>query len=120
MDAVLFDRFDVFVHLMNYPQDFSLVSNDGRNVLHFVGYYGKVRHLEKFDQQTIKKLINGRDNANNTPLHRAAWNNNHDVIIWLLAKGANHELKNNDGQRPDERGACDGVTEEIFRSFRSS
>uniref|UniRef100_A0A7M5V2T9 Uncharacterized protein n=1 Tax=Clytia hemisphaerica TaxID=252671 RepID=A0A7M5V2T9_9CNID len=61
MWAVLEDRFDVFVHLMECPQDFSLVDNDGWNVLHYVGYHGKVRHLEKFDQQTIKMLIDGRD-----------------------------------------------------------
>ncbi|XP_066928302.1 uncharacterized protein [Clytia hemisphaerica] len=121
MEAVVEDRFDVFVHLMNYPQDFSLVDNeDGLNVLHLVGYYGTVRHLEQFDQQTIKKLINGRDGWNRTSLHRAAQGNNHDVIRWLLAKGADHELKNKDGQRPDEHPDCDGFTKEIFRSFRSS
>ncbi|XP_066914149.1 poly [ADP-ribose] polymerase tankyrase-2-like [Clytia hemisphaerica] len=121
MKAVYEDRFDVFVHLMDYPHDFSLVDNDGENVLHFVGSHGTVRYLEKFDQQTIKMLINGRDKSNNdTPLHYAASWNKHDVIRWLLAKGANPELKNNRGQRPDERGCCDGVTKEIFRSFRSS
>ncbi|XP_066914172.1 uncharacterized protein [Clytia hemisphaerica] len=120
MNAVDGDRFDVFVHLMKYPQDFSLVDNDGQNVLHFVGSYGTVRYLEMFDQQTIKKLINGRNIWNKTPLHRAAWRNKHDVIRWLLAKGANPELKNDHGQRPDEQRKCDGVTKEIFRSFRSS
>ncbi|XP_066910651.1 uncharacterized protein [Clytia hemisphaerica] len=114
------DRFDVFVHLMNYPQDFSLVSNGGLNVLHFVGEGGTVRYLEKFDQQTIKMLINGRHIWNGTPLHCAASYNKHDVTRWLLAKGANHELENNFGQRPDEQRDCDGVTKEIFRSFRSS
>eukprot|EP00111_Clytia_hemisphaerica_P007954 TCONS_00023116-protein len=121
MYAVREDHFDVFVHLMNYPQDFSLVDNVGRNVLHRVGDYGELRHLEKFDQQTIKKLIDGRDNYNDTPLHLAAWHNKHDVIKLLLAKGADHELKNNVGQRPDEQfDYCDGVTKEIIRSFRSS
>ncbi|XP_066922096.1 26S proteasome non-ATPase regulatory subunit 10-like [Clytia hemisphaerica] len=120
MWAVYKDRFDVFVHLMNYPHDFSLVDNVGWNVLHFVGYKGKVRHLEKFDQQTIEKLIDGRDIWNNTPLHYAARWNNHDVIRWLLAKGADPQLKNKDGQRPDEHDECDGVTKEIIRSFRSS
>eukprot|EP00111_Clytia_hemisphaerica_P012650 TCONS_00037208-protein len=119
MKAVLEDRFDVFVHLMNYPHDFSLVDDRGWNILHYVGWKGKVRHLEKFDQQTIEKLIDGRTNANNTPLHKAAYFNNHDVIRWLLAKGADHELKNKEGQRPDEQLYCDGVTTEIFRSFRS-
>ncbi|XP_066923492.1 TNF receptor-associated factor 6-like [Clytia hemisphaerica] len=117
--AVYKDRFDVFVHLMEYPQDFSLVDNDGMNVLHRVGQYGKVRYLEKFDQQTIKTLIDGRTNMNSTPLHKAAYYNKHDVIRWLLAKGANHELKNKYGRRPDEQSFCDGVTKEIFRSFRS-
>eukprot|EP00111_Clytia_hemisphaerica_P010020 TCONS_00029300-protein len=120
MDAVWSYRFDVFVHLMDYPQDFSLVSNNGSNVLHFVGRDGTVRHLEKFDQQTIKTLIDGRDNYNGTPLHVAARWYKHDVIRWLLAKGADHKLKNKDGQRPDEQRGCDGVTKEIFRSFRSS
>ncbi|XP_066932005.1 TNF receptor-associated factor 3-like isoform X2 [Clytia hemisphaerica] len=120
MRAVVEDHFDVFVHLMDYPQDFSLVDNHGENVLHFVGWNGEVRHLEKFDQQTIEKLIDGRDKSNSTPLHRAASFNKHDVIRWLLAKGANPELKNNAGRRPDEHLYCDGVTKEIFRSFRSS
>ncbi|XP_066914167.1 TNF receptor-associated factor 6-like isoform X2 [Clytia hemisphaerica] len=122
MEAVCKDRFDVFVHLMKYPQDFSLVGNNGWNVLHWVGRYGTVRHLEKFDQQTIKMLIDGRDKWNKTPLHFAACWNKHDVIRWLLAKGANPELKDEDGQRPDEQlmSGCDGVTKEIFRSFRSS
>eukprot|EP00111_Clytia_hemisphaerica_P011593 TCONS_00034085-protein len=120
MKAVWKDRFDVFVHLMEYPQDFSLVSNNGYNILHYVGRDGKVRHLEKFDQQTIETLIDGRDRDNDTPLHRAAYWNNHDVIRWLLAKGADPELKNILGQRPDEQYDCDGVTKEIFRLFRSS
>jgi len=120
MYAVYEDRFDVFVHLMDYPQDFSLVDNDGRNVLHWVGWEGTVRHLEMFDQQTIKMLIDGGDKMNLTPLHFAAMNNNHDVIRWLLAKGADHEFENNRGQRPDEQRGCDGVTKEIFGSFRSS
>uniref|UniRef100_A0A7M5UX41 Uncharacterized protein n=1 Tax=Clytia hemisphaerica TaxID=252671 RepID=A0A7M5UX41_9CNID len=121
MMAVRVDRFDVFVHLMDYPQDFSLVDVLGRNVLHFVGSNEKVRYLEQFDQQTIKKLIDGRDEWNNeTPLHRAARCNKHDVIEWLLANGADHELKDILGRRPDEHGDCDGVTKEIFRSFRSS
>uniref|UniRef100_A0A7M5V1G5 Uncharacterized protein n=1 Tax=Clytia hemisphaerica TaxID=252671 RepID=A0A7M5V1G5_9CNID len=119
MLAVWKDRFDVFVHLMNYPQDFSLVYNDGSNILHWVGVVGEVRYLEQFDQQTIETLIDGRDEDNDTPLHRAAQLNNHDVIRWLLAKGADHELKNKAGQRPDEDDECDGVTKEIFRSFRS-
>jgi len=76
--------------------------------------------LEMFDQQTIKMLIDGRDRDNDTPLHFAAHCNKHDVIRWLLAKGANPELKNNDGRRPDEQPRCDGVTKEIIRSFRSS
>uniref|UniRef100_A0A7M5XL89 Uncharacterized protein n=1 Tax=Clytia hemisphaerica TaxID=252671 RepID=A0A7M5XL89_9CNID len=119
--AVYGDRFDVFVHLMKYPQDFSLVNNDdGSNVLHWVGRYGTVRFLEQFGQQTIKKLIDGRDKNNITPLHWAAYLNKHDVIRWLLAKGANPELKDFRGQRPDEQYGCDGVTKEIFRSFRSS
>jgi len=29
------------------------VNNNGENVLHYVGDNGQVRHLEKFDQQTI-------------------------------------------------------------------
>ncbi|XP_066935012.1 uncharacterized protein [Clytia hemisphaerica] len=121
MQAVREERFDVFVHLMmKYPQDYSLVDHNGSNVLHYVGVYGEVRHLEKFDQQTIKMLIDGRNNYNDTPLHKAASFNNHDVIRWLLAKGANPELKDIHGQRPDEHGWCDGVTKEIFRSFRSS
>uniref|UniRef100_A0A7M6DMY3 Uncharacterized protein n=1 Tax=Clytia hemisphaerica TaxID=252671 RepID=A0A7M6DMY3_9CNID len=120
MYAVYGDRFDVFVHLMNYPQDFSLVNKDGWNILHYVVRDGTIRFLEQFDQQTIKKLINGGDKGNNTPLHVATRYNKHDVIRWLLAKGADHELKNEDGQRPDEQRDCDGVTKEIFRSFRSS
>uniref|UniRef100_A0A7M5X9P1 Uncharacterized protein n=1 Tax=Clytia hemisphaerica TaxID=252671 RepID=A0A7M5X9P1_9CNID len=120
MHAVLGDRFDVFVHLMNYPQDFSLVNNYGQNVLHRVAWRGTVHHLEKFDQQTIEKLIDGRNEWNDTPLHRAARSNNHDIIRWLLAKGADHDLKNDLRERPDEQRNCDGVTKEIFRSFRSS
>uniref|UniRef100_A0A7M5U8W1 Uncharacterized protein n=2 Tax=Clytia hemisphaerica TaxID=252671 RepID=A0A7M5U8W1_9CNID len=120
MRAVYGDRFDVFVHLMDYPQDFSLVNNYGSNVLHIVGYHGTVRYLEQFDQQTIGMLIDGRDEDNDTPLHIAALFDNHDVIRLLLAKGADHELKNDAGRRPDEHPSCDGVTKEIFRSFRSS
>eukprot|EP00111_Clytia_hemisphaerica_P007851 TCONS_00022817-protein len=119
MEAVCENRFDVFVHLMDYPQDFSLVDSRGMNILHWIGANGQVR-LEKFDQQTIEMLIDGRDEDNKTPLHFAAWFNNHDVIRWLLAKGADAELKNKAGQRPDEHRDCNGVTKEIFRSFRSS
>ena len=120
MLAVFKKRFDIFVHLMKHPQDFSLVDFDGWNVLHYVGYRGNVEHLEMFDQQTIEMLINRTDNVKQTPLHIAVWNNNHDVIRWLLAKGGNPDLKDKDGRRPDERPECGFVTKEIFRSFRSS
>ena len=105
---------------MKHPQDFSLVDEDGSNVLHWVGYVGNVEHLEMFDQQTIKTLINRTNRGKWTPLHLAALMNNHDVIRWLLTKGGNPELRNEDGQRPDEYSNCDGVTKEIFRKFRSS
>ena len=118
--AVRFERFDIFVHLMKHPQDFSLVNVIGRNVLHWVGGNGNVEHLEMFDQQTIEMLINRTDKWKRTPLHRAALMKNHDVIRWLLAKGGNPDLKDKDGQRPGEQHNCDGVTKEIFRSFRSS
>uniref|UniRef100_A0A7M6DJC7 Uncharacterized protein n=1 Tax=Clytia hemisphaerica TaxID=252671 RepID=A0A7M6DJC7_9CNID len=46
MWAVWNDRFDIFVHLMEYPQVFSLVNDAGQNVLHWVSLKGTVRHLE--------------------------------------------------------------------------
>ena len=121
MEAVEEKRFDIFNELMKFPQDFSLVDEDGQNILHWVGWSGDVRHLQMLEEKTtIESLINEESNIKFTPLHYAAWNNNHDVIRWLLQKGANPEAKNSDGERPDEFRDCDDVTKEIIRSFRSS
>ena len=120
METVWTKRFDIFVHLMKFAQDFSLVDKYGWNVLHRVSWFGTVDWLKLFSQKTIERLINRTDNVKRTPLHHAAYMNKHKVIEWLLAKGSDPNLENKDGQRPDEDIDCDDVTKEIFQSFRSS
>ena len=123
MMAVWQNRFDIFNEVVKFPQDFSLVDGgNGWNILHYVGYYGDVGHLRMLEEKTsFTNLINKESNINkDTPLHWAAFHNKHDVIRWLLTKGANPNVKDSFGQRPDEHYPCDDVTKEIIQSFRSS
>ena len=115
MDVVFYD--DVFDHLLNISQDFSVVDENGDNILHrIVCFFGGVsdyilsRRLMKLSQKTnVESFINIKDRWGKTPLHWAARNNNHRTIETIIKLGGDVNLKDGDGQTPLHRAAYNNL-----------
>lgn len=86
---------------INLGYDINLADDDGWTPLHFA--------CQNYDFESVKLLVeNGSkidpvDSNGNSPLFKAVFNcrnNKGDVIIYLLKKGAEPNLKNNSGVSP--------------------
>ena len=103
MDVVRDD--DAFDHLINKPQDLSVVNENGENVVHLIAYSSNddddiSRRLMKLSQKTnVKSFINRKDNNGQTPLHYAAYNK-HRTIETIIKLGGDVNIKDNDGETP--------------------
>ncbi|MDP2434817.1 MAG: ankyrin repeat domain-containing protein, partial [archaeon] len=72
--------------------------------LHVASHFG---HIDTICVLVEKKCpIDAQDNKGNTPLHRAARNNNRTVVAKLLQLGANPSVKNSDGLSPSQMALC--------------
>ena len=97
---------DAFDHLLDITQDFSVVDENGRNIVHRIAFWGRdddfrSRRLMKLSQKTnVESLINRKDRWGRTPLHRAARNNHHRTIETIIKLGGDVNLKDDDGQTP--------------------
>ena len=116
-------RKDCVVFLLNQPHDVSVVDDGGSNVLHrIVVRNDDDEAIEMFKCLDISQLNNNIINKQNiikkTPLHYAAWRNNHKSIRWLLNHGADPSIKDLLGLLPDEDDRCDDETKSIIRSYR--
>ena len=117
---------DAFDHLLNIPQDFSVVNEDGENIVYWIVYFlggGDdvcSRRLMKLSQKTnVESFINRKeDRRGQTPLHRAAYHNDHRAIETIIKLGGDVNLKNNYNELPDEQDGCDDETKRIIRSSR--
>ena len=69
------------------------------------------RYLEAKERFTSKYDINEIDEDGNTPLHIAAATNNDDIVLFLLVKGADPNLKNYQSQTPLHLAVLSGSTE---------
>ena len=118
--------YDAFDHLLNISQDFSVVDEDGQNIVHSIAYYSFVdvddvcsRRLMKLSQKTnVESFINRKDSRGQTPLHYAANRNLHRTIETIIKLGGDVNLKNDRNKLPDEQDDCDDETKRIIRSSR--
>ena len=123
MNAVVFDDDDVFDHLIQMTQDFSIVNRGGHNIIHRIASFrdnkvGESR-LNKLSHKTnVKNLINERNNSGQTPLHIAAVWNKHQTIKTLISLGSDVNVRNNNNKLPDEYVWCDDETKRIIRQSR--
>jgi cytohesin len=70
--------------------------------LHKVAIWGDVEAAEVLLQNGAD--INSRGEDDDTPLHRALMSDNaHAMVVFLLTRGANPDLKDIYGKRPRER-----------------
>ena len=113
---VVFDYYDdAFDHLLNISQDFSVVSENGRNIVHWIVYYSFFvvddvlsRMLMKLSQKTnVESLINRKDRRGQTPLHYAAYFNNHHTIETIIKLGGDVNIQDLDGRTPLHLAAYD-------------
>ena len=117
------DDDDVFDHLLDLPQDFNVVNDDGRDIIHWIAFSsddgrGARRLIKLSNKMDVGSLINKQDNDGDTPLHFAAGENNHQTIKQLLDLGCDVNIKNNDDELPDEDYYGDEVTKELIRQAR--
>ena len=123
MIAARNERKYIVGYLSKQQHDLSVVHDHGLNVLHFI--VGRndddvaFEMLKRLDfSQLNDDVINKQSNRKYTPLHLAAWKNNHKSMVWLMDQGADRSLKDNDGQRPDEDHRCSDETKNIIRNFK--
>ena len=70
------------------------------------------------DDNKLKELLNRKeDNLGRTPLHCAAFNNNHQIIKWLLLNGADVNATDKWGTLAD--GSGDAETKKLIRKHRN-
>ena len=108
MYAVIHAREDIVDFLLGYDQDFAATDGNGWNIIHCIVSCStgdhSVNFLKKIKIKTsVTNLINKSNNLNKeTPLHIAAYKNNHKAIEWLLANNVDVSIKNYLGLRPDQ------------------
>ena len=95
---------DVYDYLIEKPQDFSIVSRNGWNIIHYIVMFGRddeicESQLIKLSHKTnVESLINERNVDGQTPLHDAAGMNKHRTIAWLISMGSDVNVRNNDNE----------------------
>ena len=123
MRVVLFVDDDAFNYLINFTQDFSVVDEDGRNIVHCIALFlddvVRSRMLMKLSEKTnVKSLINNKTHGGQTPLHVAASYNHHRLIETIVKLGGDVNMKDNHNQLPDEHDGCDDETKRILQRLR--
>ena len=123
MDVVDDDE-DAFNYLINFTQDFSVVGEDGWNIVHCIASSYRdddvgSRMLMKLSEKTnVESFINNKHHYGRTPLHRAARNNHHRLIETIVKLGGDVNMKDYDNQLPDEQDRCDDETKRIIQRLR--
>ena len=121
---VVWNDEDVFNYLINFTQDFSVVNEDGYNIVHCIALSSLdvdvcSRMLMKLSEKTnVESFINNKDDDGRTPLHFAASNNHHRLIETIVKMGGDVNMKDNDNQLPDEQDRCDDETKRIIQRLR--
>lgn len=99
----------VFRNIANYA-DFSVKTRDGRNPLMVAIEKGKVERAIYF-LENKQAVIYDKDSKKRTALHYAALQNNQEVFVELVKRGANVFEEDKDKKNP-----MDLLTDELFRN----
>ena len=123
MNAAFHKRKDIVGYISNQQHDLSIADDLGYNVLHLIVVCNDddvaFEMLNSLDiSQLNDDVINKQTNNKQTPLHCAAWKNNHKSIVWLMDQGADPSLKDVEGLRPGEDRGCFDETKNIIRNFK--
>ena len=120
---------DDFDRLINIPQDFAIVCENGWNIIHLIASQVAVdlgddiaqSFLMKLSKKTnVESLINEKDEygGGKTPLHWAAKKNRRSVIQTLFELGGDLNVKDNNNQLPDDQDECDDETKALIQRLR--
>ena len=122
--------FSPFKFLIEFPQDFSTVDFNERNIIHFIvldvyddddGRLMMLKSLrDEITRETFARLINHLDVVGDSPLHDAALPNHHNTIKFLIQNGANVNVRNERGELPEEQEqGCNNETKQLIQSYRN-
>ena len=95
--VILFKLFD----MVPYTE---FTDDDNNNILHQLVLNADSKLIYEFLissklRGNLKKILNSKNNNNDTPLHLAVKNKKQDIADILINFGANKNLKNNQGQK---------------------
>lgn len=96
---------EIIAILLKYNAKTNIRNSYGQTAVHFVAIYVHNKEILNLLFSKIKNLgapplFNIKDHECNTPLHLAAYSNNHWAIDLLIKAGANHKIKNKCGLTP--------------------
>uniref|UniRef100_A0A7S3Z048 STI1/HOP DP domain-containing protein n=2 Tax=Lotharella globosa TaxID=91324 RepID=A0A7S3Z048_9EUKA len=89
--------------LLDQGKDLAQGDKAGMNAVHWAARQSDTpvfNALKENPQFTEKKLMESRDQFMNTPLHYAAGYNSKEIVLALLAMGADVNARNKNGHRP--------------------
>jgi len=90
---------DLKTSLAHNPNYLNVTDNLGNTLLHFAASAGRENVLEcLLSQKGYDKLINKKNHAGDTPLHKATFRNNVECIKLLLKKGSDPKITNDDNK----------------------
>lgn len=82
--------------LISHNANLNIKDNKGRNVMHDALSYGNLEFIEYL--LSLKKIdLNNKDEDNKTVLHHSFILENDDLAVKFIQKGANPNIKDNDG-----------------------
>lgn len=119
-------HFRSFQFLLPYVRDFNCVDENGWNVAHYIAFFKDDDGVEMFELikkemtfETFHHFINKLDDYDESPLHKAVYENKRNTIKYLIANGANVNVRSKRGKLPDEHYECDDETKRIIRQHRN-
>ena len=90
---------NIVQYLVIKGADVNAVDQHKNHCIHFAAKAGHLQIVQYLiEKQNVDKDVNGCENW--TPLHMACWNDQIDIIEYLLSNGADLEAKDINGQTP--------------------
>jgi len=115
-----------FNYILSLDNDMTAVDKNGMNIIHWIVNFNvdnqSVNMLDmitkKVKNDDLPLLINHKKASGDTPLHRAAFRNNHKTIEWFLKNGVDATVRNNRNECPDDHFQCDPKTKQMIWQYR--